>query len=176
MAYTDIITLDEFKMLARPTSVHLDEAHFVAYLQEAEAAHIIPAIGYELYDTLTHAGSWDDDSEEWYTTLLEGGEFTFTPCGCGDSVTKYCHGLKKATAYFTYAAMQKADGGVMARGGFMRHRDEYGEHVDDNRDQYNSAMDMAELYLDSVMEALKSNDNTTRRARQSRARIKAIGD
>lgn len=174
MTIPDIITLEDFKQLARPTSVHLDEAHFNAYLQEAEARHIIPAIGYDLYNTLCHPDEWSE-GEEYYPILVSGGVVESTHCGC-DGGTIFCHGLKKATAYFTYALMDKGDGAVMARAGLMRHRDEYADHADDKIKQFDNVMDMAELYLSSVLEAIKANDCCTPKARQTRATIKAIGD
>lgn len=170
----DIITLDQFKALARPTSIHLDEAHFKAYVQEAESKYIIPSIGFELYEALTE-GTWE--SGDPLDIILKGGSYeTPEQCGCEVlSPVAYCHGLQKATAYFTYAIMDKADGAVMSRAGIMRHRDEYADHVDDKVKQFDSVMDMAELYLSTVLEYINTLQRW-RKAPQTRARIKAIGD
>lgn len=170
----DIITLDQFKALARPTSIHLDEAHFKAYVQEAESKYIIPAIGWELYGILTE-GAWNEGDP--LDTILKGGEYEVPEqCQCESiSPYAYCHGLQKATAYFTYAIMDKADGAVMSRAGMMRHRDEYADHIDDKVKQFDSVMDMAELYLSTVLEYINTLARW-RKAPQTRATIKAIGD
>lgn len=170
--FGDIITLEDFKTLARPTSIHLDAAHFASYVQEAESKYIIPAIGYELYTQLL-----DTELDEELLVIKEGGNYDKQGCPCTPgSAIAFCHGVKKTTAYYTYAIMQQADGGVMARAGFMRHENEYADHVDDRVKQYNAVMDMAELYLSSVLEAIKANDCCSKKARQTRATIKAIGD
>ena len=170
-----IITLDEFRQLARPTSIHLDESHVNAYIEEAEAKYIIPAIGYDLYKRLMLADPWDDESQR--TIILSGGEFYRNVCDCGQNYSSFgiCYGLKKTTAYFTYALMQRADGAIAARAGLMRHRDEYADHVDDKSTQNNDVMDMAESYLSSVLEYV-STLQPTRKASQTRTTIKALGD
>ena len=42
---TRIITVEQFRELARPTSIHLDESEVDIYIREAEDASIIPAVG-----------------------------------------------------------------------------------------------------------------------------------
>ena len=44
-----LISFAEFQQLARPTSVHLDEAEVYAFIREEQDVYIIPAIGYELF-------------------------------------------------------------------------------------------------------------------------------
>lgn len=173
--YADIITLDELKEYARPTSIHLDASHAATYIQESEGRFIIPAIGYELYNILCHPDGWGVDAEV-LGVVAKGGEYTGTACGCDGSSVAWCHGLKKATIYFAYALMIKADGGVMSRAGLMRHRDEYSDHADDKKEQNNNVMDAAELYLESCLQAIKALGLGARKARQTRATIKAIGD
>ena len=41
-----LITAADYKVLARPASVHLDDDEVQAYITECEDMHIIPAIGY----------------------------------------------------------------------------------------------------------------------------------
>lgn len=170
-----ILSLEEFRQLARPTSIHLDEHHVSAYVDEAVAKYIIPAIGYDLYKRLLLPDPWEDETQR--TIILQGGEFTRTVCDCGQSYDQLgiCYGLKKTAAYFVYALMQRADGAIAARAGLMRHRDDYAEHADDKSTQNNDVMDMAESYLSSVLEYV-STLQPTRKANQTRATIKAIGD
>jgi hypothetical protein len=71
-----LITIDEFKELARPTSIHVDESEVTAYIRESEDMNIIPAIGYDRYKRLLadDASTLSDDDK----TLLSGGEYTVT--------------------------------------------------------------------------------------------------
>ena len=55
-----LITADQFRELARPTSTHLDEDEVNAYIRECEDANIIPAIGYERFKAATEQGEWGD--------------------------------------------------------------------------------------------------------------------
>lgn len=168
-----LITTSEFKALARPASTHLDDAHVLAYIEEAEDAYIIPAIGYEKVKELKEANPLSTEQD----ILLNGGEFTATGCGCEDSTLQYCKGLKTATAYFAYARILRADGAIVSRAGFMQHIDDYNRHVDDSKlKQYNDVMDMAERYLASCLAYMKSINTDTKPVRGTRARIYAIGD
>ena len=172
-----LITIDEFKELARPTSVHIDESEVTAYIRESEDMNIIPAIGYDRYKHLLA----DDQStlSEDEKTLLSGGEYTVKQGCTGDAktTTVKCHGLKTALAYYAYAKMLRSDGAVVARAGFMRHDDVYSSHVDDSKlKQYNDVMNCAEFYLGSCLAFIKSKDDTIKPVHGTRCRIHAIGD
>lgn len=168
-----LITLEEFKNLARPASIHLDESHVMAYVREAEDAYIIPAIGYETVKGIKEAETITPEQD----ILLNGGEFTTQACGCDDQTLQYCKGLKLTVAYYAYAKMMRADGSIVSRAGFMRHEDDYSRHVDDTTlKQYNDVMDMAERYLASCLSYMASVNSNTKPVRGSRARIYAIGE
>jgi len=168
-----LITTTEFKSLARPASIHLDDAHVLSYIREAEDAYIIPAIGYATIKAIKET----DPLTTEQGILLNGGEFTVTACGCEDSSLQYCKGLKTATAYYAYAKMLRADGAVVSRAGFMQHDDDYNHHVDDYKlKQYNDVMDMAERYLASCLAYWKTINTDQKPVKGSRARIYAIGD
>ena len=52
MANKHILTVEEFKELARPTSKHVDEDEVMAFVRECEDIYIIPAVGLEKYQAL----------------------------------------------------------------------------------------------------------------------------
>lgn len=168
-----LITTEEFKQLARPTSIHLDDAHVIAYITEVEDANIIPAIGYEAYKAIIEAEELTPEQN----ILLNGGEFEGTNGRpCAQSSLQRCKGLKATTAYYAYARMLRADGAIVSRAGFMQHEDEYSRHFDDSKlKQYNDVMDIAERYLASCLAYLNTIQPTPK-AKGSRARIYAIGD
>ena len=173
-----LITLEDFKTLARPASIHLDEAHVMAYVREAEDAYIIPAIG---YGTFKDIKQYDvtrplNPMPKELRILWEGGEYTPQACGCDDQTLQYCKGLKLTVAYYAYAKMIRADGSIVSRSGFMRHEDDYSRHVDDTAlKQYNDVMDIAERYLASCLAYLQTLQ-PTKPVHGTRARIYAIGD
>lgn len=185
MSETDIrkplITVDEFRTLARPVSLHLDTEAVEQYIRESEDASLIPATGWELYKFLTFEGTEKPQAlaESFDRTIAtDGGEWTETS-ERGYQTLRLCNGLKKALAYFTYARLQRADGNILSRAGAMRHRDERADHTDDQKlKQYNDIVDMAERYLSDTLYYIKKNtkEATVKPAQAKRATIKAIGD
>ncbi len=173
-----LITADQFRELARPTSVHLDEDEVNAYIRECEDANIIPAIGYERFKAATEQGEWGDSVLPDFqpAVFLDGGEYSQDET----KVQKYTSGIRKALAYFTYARLFRADGTIISRAGGMRHRDDYSDHVQDvsNNKQYNDIMDMAERYLSDALEYLKTftQKGEVKAQRGTRAHIHAIGN
>ena len=167
-----LITAEEFKQLARPSSIHLDESHIMAYITEAEDASIIPAIGYDVFKAITT----EEPMSEPMANLLNGCEFTGSERPCGAEQLMRCKGLKATIAYYAYARMLRADGAIVSRAGFMQHDDQYSRHFDDSKlKQYNDVMDIAERYLASCLAYLNTIQPTPK-AKGSRARIYAIGD
>ena len=118
-----LLTVEQFRELARPTSIHLDEEAVQAYIRESEDASIIPAIGWDLYKYLIEEDAprpqrlMESFDKEIAT---EGGEWTET--GERGEQARYCNGLRIALAYFAYGRMQRADGNIISRAGAMRHR------------------------------------------------------
>ena len=98
-----LLTGGQFKELARPTSLHVDDAEINAYVRECEDVHIIPAIGYARFKQLTESEDLSDADK----VLLEGGEWVqkVERCECraeeGERL-QYCKGLRCALAYFVY--------------------------------------------------------------------------
>lgn len=185
MSETDIrkplITVDEFRTLARPVSLHLDTEAVEQYIRESEDASLIPATGWELYKFLTVEGTEKPQAlTEGFDPKIatDGGEWTETS-DRGYQTLRLCNGLKKALAYFTYARLQRADGNILSRTGAMRHRDERADHTDDQKlKQYNDIVEMAERYLSDTLYYIKNHtkEAAVKPAQAKRATIKAIGE
>nr|DAL38424.1 MAG TPA_asm: hypothetical protein [Caudoviricetes sp.] len=179
-----LITVEQFRELARPTSAHLDEDEVNAYIRECEDTNIIPAIGWERFKAATEQGEWGDSVLPDFqpAVFLDGGEYTTKKGYCSQDepkVQKYTSGIRKALAYFTYARLFRADGTIISRAGGMRHRDDYSDHVQDvSSNKYNNIMDMAERYLSDALEYLKvfTQKGEVKAQRGTRAHIHAIGD
>lgn len=181
-----LITVEQFRKLARPTSTHLDEDEVNAYIRECEDANIIPAIGWKRFKAATEQGEWGDSVLPDFqpAVFLDGGEYTTKKEGdCSQDETKvqkYTSGIRKALAYFTYARFFRADGTIISRAGGMRHRDDYSDHVKDvsSNNQYDDAMNMAQSYLTDALLYLKAytKQGEVKQPADRRVRIKAIGD
>ena len=176
-----LITVDQFRELARPTSAHLDENEVNAYIRESEDTNIIPAIGWKRFKAATEQGEYGDSVLPDFqpAVFLDGGEYTIKKEG-ETKVQKYTSGIRKALAYFTYARLFRSDGTIVSRAGGMRHRDDYSDHVQDvsRSKQYNDIMDMAERYLSDALEYLKTftPKGEVKAQRGTRAHIHSIGD
>ena len=83
-----LITAEEFKELARPVSVHIDEDEVMAFVREGEDMYIIPAVGYAVCKKLAQGDNLSEDEN----TLLSGGEWKDKK-----GEMHYCNGLKMAT-------------------------------------------------------------------------------
>lgn len=178
-----LLTVEQFRELARPTSIHLDEEAVQGFIRECEDAYIIPAIGYRQFKGAVECENntpWDDKFDDTFAPVvfLDGGEWT-PEQGEEKGMVQWCSGVRKALAYFVYARMQRADGNIISRAGAMRHREDRADHTDDTKlKQYNDAMDMAERYLADCVRYLKVHlrDEHVKPIKPTRARIKAIGD
>nr|DAD67601.1 MAG TPA: hypothetical protein [Siphoviridae sp. cttU829]DAN49423.1 MAG TPA: hypothetical protein [Caudoviricetes sp.] len=173
MANNHILTADKFRELARPTSRHIEEQDVNAFIRECEDMQIIPAIGLGLFKKLLDP----DTLGEKEKTLLVGGEYEH------NGVLRKCAGIEIALAYFVYAKMSIADGGMLTRTGMMQHRDSYADR-EDNKNRirrYDEAMNVAESYLSSCLAYINTWDADKcgrggRKVYGSRVRIHAIGD
>lgn len=164
-----LITVEDFKKLARPTSKHIDEEEVNTFIRECEDIYIIPAIGLARYKALQ-----DGDQGEEKKTLLEGGEYRDK-----EGKLKKCSGLQLTLSYFVYGKMVMSDGGLLTRTGLMQHNDSYASREDDKNRvrQYNDAMEVAETYLGSCLSYLKEiSGEKVRPVRGTRLRIHSIGE
>lgn len=169
MANKHILTVEEFKELARPTSKHVDEDEVMAFVRECEDIHIIPAVGLEKYQALLEESISEPDK-----ILLEGGIYE------KDGKKEKCAGLKTALAYFVYAKMAMADGSIMTRSGMVQHNDSYAERTDDKNRvrRYDNVMNVAEEYLNTALLYLTTLEGyeETKPVRGTRLKIHSIGD
>ena len=172
-----LITLQEFRELARPTSAHLEESEVLAYVRECEDKYIIPAIGWNYFRAATGKTDWGEVADATFvpSVFLDGGEWS------DGKAARYCFGLKKALAYFAYARLIRSDGAMLSRSGIMRHNDQYATRGDDTQKSvYNDAVDMAEAYLSEAMTYLKAHQpkaaKPLNKMRGSRIHIHAIGN
>ena len=164
-----IITFEQFRALARPTSKHIDTSDVMTFVRECEELRVIPAIGLARYNDLI-----DNPEKEANKILLDGGEYQSR----GGELVR-CAGLRVAVAYFVYAYMSMVDGGMLTRTGLMQHNDSYASREDDkNRIRlYNDAMNTAEAYLNTCLVYIKETENDDiKPVRGTRLRIHAIGD
>lgn len=168
MANKHILTVDEFRELARPTSKHIDVEEVLTFIRECEDMFIIPGIGLSRFKRLLGDSLSGDDK-----ILLSGGEYK------DKKNTLYkCSGLKLALSYFVYAKMTMADGGMLTRTGMMQHNDSYASREEDKNKvrRYNEAMNVAESYLNSCLAYIKSKEKDINPVRGTRLRVHAIGD
>lgn len=177
-----LISVEQFRELARPTSVHLDEEEVNAYIRECEDQYIIPVIKYKNFKGCVENDQsvWDEFFDETFNPkiFIDGGEW-ISDEGTIKEEAHYVNGVRKALAYFVYARMVRSDGNILSRAGAMRHRDEHAEHNTDQKlRQYNDVMNMAERYLAECVAYLRLHvkDLEINKTKCTRARIKAIGD
>ena len=178
-----LLTVEQFKALARPVSLHMDTQTVEQFIRECEDAFIIPAITYRQFKGAVECENntpWDNTFDDSFSTVLflDGGEWKQDE-GTEKEQLHWCSGIRKALAYFVYARLMRADGSIVTRAGAMRHRDDRADHTDDSKlRQYNDTMAMAERYLAECVAYLKMHlrDNNIKKIHTTRAKITAIGD
>lgn len=177
-----LITPAQFRELARPVSLHVDDEEIAQFVRECEDVYIIPAIGWPNFKSATTTDAvWSGIFDGTFdpTVFLDGGEYDPSQgeCGCGEEM-RYCNGLRKTLAYFVYAKMLRNDGNIIARAGAMQHQDQYAYHtIDAELKRYDDTMNIAERYLGECLEyANVHRINNRLSTRQSRCRIIPVGD
>ena len=173
-----LLTAEMWPKYTRAVSQHLDDEEVEKWIDECEQLFIVPAIGADLFVRLAKG----DELTEQEERLLEGGSYNKERCGCSDAYVGIFKGLRWALGYFVLAKMIRNDGGMLSRGGFFRHDDEHGNHLDDrnNVNRYNDVMNVAETYLNGALLYWKSihkgDCKSGTRVRGSRVRIISVGD
>lgn len=178
-----IVSFEEFRQLARPTSTHIDESEVMTYIRECEDERIIPVLGWRNFKAAanmvnTWGGTFDDTFSP--NIFLDGGEWSeniVDADGKKSMQQHYTNGVKKAISYFVYAKLLRADGTIISRSGAMRHRSDESDHVDDGKlRQYNDTMSLAEMYLSECLLYLRKHmKQNIPSVRATRARVHAIG-
>lgn len=192
-----LLTFDEFRELARPTSKHLDEEDVMNAIGECEDVFIAPAIGLGVYNLLVTEYPDENPMPDNLQVLLGGGYWAYNNSGAlvfdktfdPTFATAYenvriCHGLKKCLSYYAWSRLMRDDGTVVTRSGSLHHLDAYGERLEktEKHARYNDNTNVAEQYLSSCIEYLKqitgesSCCNRKPVIRGHRAHIHAIGD
>lgn len=194
----NLINFEKFRELARPTSVHLDEDDVVNFIIECQDVFIIPEVGVRMFCRMERSISVPT-ADRFAQYLLKGCYWYFNASDDnfliasydGDLLNEYpdakfCHGIEKTIAYYTYARMMRDDGAMVTRAGSIQHNDAYGSRLAQNEKhaRYNDVMNAAELYLNSCLLFLAAirkaeGDNTCcgekTQIRGHRAHIHAIG-
>lgn len=192
-----LLTFDEFRELARPTSKHLDEEDVMNAIGECEDVFIAPAIGLGVYNLLVTEYPDENPMPDNLQVLLGGGYWAYNNSGAlvfdktfdPTFATAYenvriCHGLKKCLSYYSWSRLMRDDGAVVTRSGSLNHVDAYGERLEktEKHARYNDNTNVAEQYLSSCIEYLKqitgesSCCNRKPVIRGHRAHVHAIGD
>lgn len=191
-----ILTFEEFRALARPTSVHLDTLDVENTISECEDVYIAPAIGIGVYNLIAREYTEENPIPDNLKVLLCGGYWVYDTDGVlvfdttfdATFATSYqnvrmCHGLKKALTYYTYSLLMRSDGAMVTRAGSIQHNDAYGSRLAQNEKhaRYNDTTNVAEQYLSSCLLYLKQingNDGCccSTKIRGHRAHIHAIGE
>lgn len=180
---TQLITVEQFRQLARPTSKHLDEREVSTFIRECEDTFIIPAIGWGNFKSSIGLSVWSSTFDDSFVPdlFLDGGEWSKEETDeNGEKFDKlyFCNGAKKALAYFVYAKLLRSDGTIVSRSGAMRHNDDYSDHINEPQlRQYNDVMNLAERYLSECLQYLKIHKKSRQISpvRGTRARVHAIG-
>ena len=53
-----LITAEQFRILARPVSIHVDDDEIAQFVRECEDVHIIPAVGWTNFKSSTITNVW----------------------------------------------------------------------------------------------------------------------
>lgn len=144
-----LTTISNIKAL-RDIAANVKDARLEPYIQEVEDAYIMPALGAELYERLsTQAEPTADD-----TILLDGNYYD------GPKGREYCHGIRKATAYFAYSRMLNNQQVNVTAFGIVTKTGSYSQPAEAALIEKASidAIKMGELCLASCIKFLHRND------------------
>lgn len=142
-----LTTIEQIREI-RNIALNLKDARVEPYLQEVEDAYIMPALGVELYEKL-------DNQEEHDEILLDGGYYD------GPKGRAYCHGLRRAVAYFAYARLLRNNQVNVTAFGVVQKTGSYSQPMDAQQIDAaaTDATKMAELYLHTCVVYLHRNDD-----------------
>lgn len=135
----------------RDIAANLRDNRLEPYIKECEDAYIMPALGAELYERLTTQQEPTADD----LVLLNGAYYD------GPNGREYCHGIRKATAYFAYARVLRNNQVNVTAFGVVQKTGSYSQPTDGTQvtDVAAEAIKMAELYLHSCVKYLHRNDD-----------------
>lgn len=137
-----LTTIENIRMV-RDIAANLRDARIEPYIREVEDAYIMPALGAELYEQLDAHKTEDK-------LLMDGGYYN------GPKGRAYCHGLRKATAYFAYARLLRNNQVSVTAFGVVQKTGSYSQPSDSQQvaTAIADTVKMAEIYLHSCVEYL----------------------
>lgn len=143
-----LTTVDDIKGI-RDIAANLKDARLAPYLKECEDAYIMPALGADLYERL-------DNKIETDETLLNGGYYNKA-----DGARAYCHGIRRAVAYFAYARVLRNNQVNVTAFGVVNKTGSYSQQAESAQVESaaTDAIKMAEVYLHSCIEYLHREDD-----------------
>ena len=159
-----IITFDDIRK-HRPIALNLDdEKRLKMYIDEAETLDVMPALGAELYKSVT-------DNPNNHATLLEGGYY--------DNDKKYFKGLKAAVSLLAYGRFILNNAVNATPFGVQRKSALDSEPVDDKTlfRHANEARNAGLAYLNQCLEYLNTMNEPCRKntGRTAGKKINVIG-
>ena len=141
-----LTTIENIRSI-RDIAANLRDARLEPYLRECEETYIMPAITPALYEKLDNKTVTDE-------ILMTGGYYD------GPNGRAYCHGLRKATAYFAYARVLQNNQVNVTAFGVVQKTGSYSQPSDSQQvaTAIADTVKMAEIYLHSCVEYLHRND------------------
>jgi hypothetical protein len=118
---TLLLTLDEFRQLAKPVAMTLGTGEVTPYIEEAQGIDIMPYLGEALVLDIVEYVDGKPGTPD-YSTLLSGG--IYTTAGCPPRRVEFA-GLKKALAYYVYSRLVKNTPYALTRYGDVNKTDQY---------------------------------------------------
>lgn len=161
----NIITVQEARTLSREISAQLRDERIIPFIKEAEDLYVRPAVSDDIYLDILH-----ELNAEKYAVLLNGGVYR--------GGTKYCSGLKKTTAYYTYAKILLNNQIAVTSYGVVQKSINESQQIERGNlmKAYNDAMITADKYMAECVVYIKEElKKETKGITSSRVKIKSIG-
>ena len=165
-----LISSTDVRLLSRDISTHLRDERIMPLIREAEDMYIRPTIGDDLYMQMVADISL-------HPVLRNGGSYESE---CGEK--RYCSGLARASAYYTYAKIVlNNQTNITAWGAVQKNIAESTPMMDSSINKtYNDAKAMADRYMSECIDYISTVIYATRCGGQSlqssKTIIKAIGE
>lgn len=142
-----ITTIDTLRGI-RDIAANVKDARIEPYIKECEDAYIMPALGAGLYERL-------DTKQEQDQVLLDGGYYD------GPDGRAYCHGIRRAVAYFAYARLLRNNQVNVTAFGVTQKTGAYSQPTDGQQiaSAATEATKMAEVYLHSCVDYIHREDH-----------------
>lgn len=159
-----LISSTDVRLLSRDISAHLRDERIMPLIREAEDMYIRPTIGDDLYMQMVADISL-------HPVLRNGGSYESE---CGEK--RYCSGLARASAYYTYAKIVlNNQTNITAWGAVQKNIPESTPMVDSSINKtYNDAKAMADRYMSECIDYISAVIYPTRCCGSSHTSSKTI--